>query len=472
MAKEKQHFKHPKGLWLVNTMMAIQSYASYATAGFVILFYTYSVAQGGLGLSKSDAGDLYSYLGSIGSLLPLLGAYLTDKYLGMQRAIKWGILFNSIGMLFIAFSSGNFWIFIIGTTINLCAGAFFRGNLSALVGELYTKDQATMKDAAYSLFYMFVNIGSLLGPIIGGLVYQDWGATKAADGTITKYGFSTAYLMVSVCLFITFLMFHFLAPSILGDTAKYPVGKNKNETPEENKEDLKLTKYDKKRFVAMAIIFIFSSIFWSAYFQTQSTITLMTDELVNLNIFGFNMPLTWLISFNGFLCIVLAPAFGWYWVRRAESAKGDWHVGTKMALGSLLTAGGFYMFVLGMRSLGGVVDGSVKMHLGYVLAGYFILTLGELLISPIGMALFSKLMPKRFAAMSMAIWYFTYVVSTWVSGQAVGLTESLGYEQVLFAITVVMVVLGVIMFVITKPLEKLMALDMLGKEHEEEAKEA
>lgn len=229
MKSSTTKFKHPKGLWLVNAMMAIQSYASYATSGFVILFYTYSVAQGGLGLGKSAAGDLYAYLGTIGSLLPLVGAYLTDKYLGMQRAIKWGILFNSIGMIFIAFCSGNFWLFIIGTTINLCAGAFFRGNLTAIVGELYTSDQSSMRDAAYSIFYMFVNIGSLLGPIIGGLVYQDWGATKAADGTITRYGFSTAYLMVSICLFITFLMFHFFAPKYLGDTAKYPVGKNKNE---------------------------------------------------------------------------------------------------------------------------------------------------------------------------------------------------------------------------------------------------
>lgn len=465
--KEKSKFKHPKGLWLVNAMIAIQSYASYATSGFVILFYTYAVSQGGLGLSKSDAGDLFAYLGTIGSLLPLAGAYLTDKYLGMQRAIKWGILFNSIGMVFIAFSSGNFWFFVIGTTVNLCAGAFFRGNLTAIVGELYTKDQVSMKDAAYSLFYMFVNIGSLLGPIIGGLVYQDWGATKAADGTITRYGFSSAYLMVAACLFVTFLLFHIFAPRLLGETAKYPVGKNKNETAEENKEDLKLTKYDKGRFVAMAIIFLFSTVFWSAYFQTQSTITLMTDELVNLNIFGFNMPLTWLISFNGFLCIVLAPIFGWYWVKRAESAKGDWKVGTKMSLGIIFTGAGFYIFVLGLRSLGGVVDGSVKMHLGYILAGYFILTIGELLVSPIGMALFSKLMPKKFSAMSMAIWYFTYVVSSWVSGKTVGLTESLGYEQVLMYIAIIMGVLGVVMFVITNPLEKLMSLDMLGREHEE-----
>ena len=179
MSKQKDKtLKHPVGLWLINTMMAIQSYASYATSGFLILFYTYSVEKGGLGLDKTFAGDVMAYLGTLGSLLPLLGAYLTDKYIGMQRAIQFGILFNSIGTLFTAFANGRFYVFLTGVIINSIAGAFFRGNLSAMVGELYDDKQVTMKDAAYSLFYMFVNIGSLLGPIIGGLIFQEWGATK------------------------------------------------------------------------------------------------------------------------------------------------------------------------------------------------------------------------------------------------------------------------------------------------------
>ena len=476
MSKQKDKtLKHPVGLWLINTMMAIQSYASYATSGFLILFYTYSVDKGGLGLDKQFAGDVMAYLGTIGSLLPLLGAYLTDKYIGMQRAIQFGILFNSIGTLFTAFAHGRFYVFLTGVIINSIAGAFFRGNLSAMVGELYDDKQVTMKDAAYSLFYMFVNIGSLLGPIIGGLIYQEWGATKNADGSIAVYGFTPAFLMVSICLFITFLMFTFGKDKLLGDAGRYPVGKNKHETAVENKEDLKPSKYDKGRSYAAVVIFAFSCIFWSAYFQTQTSITLMTDELVDLNVLGFQMPITWLVSFNGFLCIVLSPLFGWYWMKRAEK-NNDWRVATKMGWGMVLTGLGFACFVLGLRSLGGVLDGSVRMSIWYVLVGYFVLTVGELLVSPIGMALFSKLLPKKYAAMSMAIWYFTYVVSSWISGKTVGWTETWGYERVLSVITIIMVVLGVLLFAIGKPLENMMALDKLGKEHEEEetleAKEA
>ena len=476
MSKQKDKtLKHPAGLWLINTMMAIQSYASYATSGFLILFYTYSVEKGGLGLDKTFAGDVMAYLGTLGSLLPLLGAYLTDKYIGMQRAIQFGILFNSIGTLFTAFANGRFYVFLTGVLINSIAGAFFRGNLSAMVGALYDEKQVTMKDAAYSLFYMFVNIGSLLGPIIGGLIFQEWGATKNANGEITRYGFTPAFLMVSICLFITFLMFTFGKNKLLGDVGRYPVGKNKHESAAENKADLKPSKYDKGRSYAAAIIFVFSCIFWSAYFQTQTTVTLMTDELVDLNVLGFQMPITWLVSFNGFLCIVLAPAFGWYWMKLAEK-NNDWRVATKMGWGMILTGLGFVCFVLGLRSLGGVVDGSVRMSIWYVLAGYFVLTVGELLVSPIGMALFSKLLPKKYAAMSMAIWYFTYVVSAWISGKTVGWTATWGYETVLGVIAIIMGVLGVLMFAIGKPLENMMALDKLGKEHEEEetleAKEA
>ena len=344
-----------------------------------------------------------------------------------------------------------------------------------MVGELYDDKQVTMKDAAYSLFYMFVNIGSLLGPIIGGLIFQEWGATKNANGEITRYGFTPAFLMVAICLFITFLMFTFGKDKLLGDAGRYPVGKNKHETAEENKADLKPSKYDKGRTYAAVVIFAFSCIFWSAYFQTQTTVTLMTDELVDLNVLGFQMPITWLVSFNGFLCIVLAPLFGWYWMKLAEK-NNDWRVATKMGWGMILTGLGFVCFVLGLRSLGGVLDGSIRMSIWYVLAGYFVLTVGELLVSPIGMALFSKLLPKKYAAMSMAIWYFTYVVSAWISGKTVGWTETWGYEKVLGVIAIIMGVLGVLMLAIGKPLENLMALDKLGKEHEEEetleAKEA
>ena len=165
MKKNSEKFKHPSGLWLVNVMIAIQSYASYATSGFLILFYTYSVEQGGLGLDKTFAGDVMAYLGTIGSLLPLLGAYLTDRYIGMQRAIQFGILFNAIGTLFTAFAHGRFYVFLVGVIINSIAGAFFRGNLSAIVGELYDEKQVSMKDAAYSIFYTLVGLSIKIGEL-------------------------------------------------------------------------------------------------------------------------------------------------------------------------------------------------------------------------------------------------------------------------------------------------------------------
>ena len=154
-------------------------------------------------------------------------------------------------------------------------------------------------------------------------------------------------------------------------------------------------------------------------------------------------------------------------MKKAEK-NNDWKVATKMGWGMLLTGLGFVCFVLGLQSLGGKVDGSIKMSIWYVLGGYFVLTVGELLVSPIGMALFSKLLPKKFAAMSMAMWYFTYVVSSWITGKTVGWTETWGYEKVLTVIAIIMGVLGVILFIIGKPLENLMALNKIGKEDEEE----
>ena len=460
MAKEKQKFHHPKGLWLTNIMIAIQSYAGYALAGVGILFYTLPVEQGGLAMSKAEAGHFISIVGLIGSFAPLLGAWLTDKFLGMQRAILWGILFNSIGYGFIAYSSGHVMYLYIGMAINIIAGSFYKGNVTALVGELYSKDQVSAKDAAYSLFYMAVNIGSLIGPIIGGFVYQDWFSVKDGSGKITLYGFREGYLMIGISLFITFVLFLLLAPKWLGETAKYPVGKHKEDgkVVDHKEERQPLTKKDYNRIIAMVIIFAVASIFWTAYFQTSASVSLMTYELVNLNVFGYNIPVTWMTSYNGLLCIILAPLLGMYWVRKGQQNK-DWTVGSKMGLGMIFTGLGFYIFVLGLKSLNGVVDGSVKMSLWYLIGGYTILTVGELLISPIGMALFSKLAPEKFAATAMSVWYLTYAVSGYASGELVAYTETLGYEKVLLYIAIVVIVLGVALLLIKGLLENLMGLE-------------
>ena len=292
-------------------------------------------------------------------------------------------------------------------------------------------------------------------------------AVRAADGTVVTYGYKYAYLMGAVGMILTFIFLIVFMPKWLKDVGKYPEAKKIKERPAEEKP--KLTDVDKKRMVAMAIIFLFVVFYWSAYFQTQSTLTVFTYDLVNLNLFGFAIPVSWMISFNGVLCIILSPLMGMYWVKRSQTAKGDWKVSTKMATGMIITGIAFFILLLGLRTLNGVEDGSVKMNISFMLISYTILTVGELLVSPIGMALFSKLTPVRYSSMGMSVWYLCYFFSNIASGKLLGVTEVWGYGKILILIGGVLVVSGAIMFIIAPMLERLMAMDKLQAEEEKRA---
>lgn len=453
---------HPKGLLIACVATGMSSYVRYAIVGFSVLFYTLSVKEGGLGLDRETAGSIIAISGSIASVIPLLGSVITDRFLGIQRGMAMSFLLSGIAYMFYFLFAPNVPMIIVGLTINVIASAFMNNNVTAIVGMLYSNKNLTKKDAAYSIFYMAVNIGAMLGPIIGGMITDKWMAVRAADGTIVTYGYKYAYLMGAVGMILTFIFLIVFMPKWLKDVGKYPEAKKIKEQPAEEKQ--KLTDVDKKRMVAMAIIFLFVVFYWSAYFQTQSTLTVFTYDLVDLNLFGFAIPVSWMISFNGVLCIILSPLMGMYWVKRSQTAKGDWKVSTKMATGMIITGIAFFILLLGLKTLNGVEDGSVKMNISFMLISYTILTVGELLVSPIGMALFSKLTPVRYSSMGMSVWYLCYFFSNIASGKLLGVTEVWGYGKILVLIGGVLVVSGAIMFIIAPMLERLMAMDKLQAE--------
>lgn len=150
--------KHPKGLHLVNITTVMQNLYAYGIIGFLILFFTTGTAEGGLGLEKGFAVTLYGYYGAAGYMMALLGGWLADKYLGLQKSIILGTLFSCFGYIALYFSTGALWTVIASLALLLVAAGIGKGNISAMVGALYERDQVTMKDAAYSIYYMAINI--------------------------------------------------------------------------------------------------------------------------------------------------------------------------------------------------------------------------------------------------------------------------------------------------------------------------
>lgn len=453
-------FKHPKGLKLANICIALQSFAGYAVVSFMILFFTAKVDQNGLGLSVQKATGMLGLYAGLGYMTPLIGGWITDKFLGLQKGILLGAILAFAGYVALFFSTSSVASVWLGLGIMIISGGFFKGNISALVGELYTKDELSKKDAAYSYFYMAINLGSLLGPIIAGLITDKWFATLNSSGEIISYGYRYGFLLSAAMMLITFLVFLFLAPSWLKEVGKKPASViAKEEEAAENVSSKQMTEVEKKRLVAMVIIFVFVILFWAAWFQTQSSFALLSDKLVNRKVFGMTIPVPWLTSFNGILCVVLSPVLGGIWVRLSKTKRGDLSIPTKMGLGMILSGLAFVVLILGIKTLGGVVDGSVKMSLAFLLIAYFILTVGELFLSPIGMSMFNKLAPSKYASLAMGAWYLCFFFANIISGKVAGFTASLGYSEVFAYIAAIVIVFGVILILLRKLLNNLMALD-------------
>lgn len=458
--------KHPIGLWLVNVSIALQSYCGYAFSSVFILFLTADVSANGLGLSVAKASSIIGLYTAVNYMGSILGGWITDNYLGIQKSLILGSILTALGYLTLFFvkpSIGGIWT---GLFVLILAGMFFKGQISNLVGSLYDQDDLTRKDAAYGLFYMAINIGSFFGPIFSGLIADKWFAEISATGDILSYGYRYIFLMAAIVMFVVAIFIAVMSPKWLGEVGKHPVNKKSKKSSSaaaEHVEHQPLTKIEKNRIIAMAVLFVFVVLFWAAWFQTQTSFSILMNDLVDRNLGGFTVPVPWLVSFNAILCVTFSPILANLWLKLEKSEKGDLPIPTKMALGMILTAGAFIVLIFGIKTLGGVLDGSAKMSLAFVLLAYLLLTLGELCISPIGMAMFNKLAPVRYGSLAMGAWYLSNFFANLLSGKLAGLTESMGYSQIFATISGVLIVFAVMLFILRKKLVNLMALDEFKK---------
>ena len=463
MSTEK--VKHPKGLWLANIATGVQSHCGYAFSSIFILFMTADVAQNGLGLSVAKASSIIGLYTAINYMGSIFGGWITDNYLGIQKSLILGSFLNGLAFIVMFFAPATVAGIWSGLIILIVAGMFFKGQIGALIGSLYGPTEFTRKDAAFALYYMAINIGAFFGPIISGLIADKWFAEIAATGEIVSFGYKYVFLMNGILMIGVSIFIFLTAPKLLGDVAKYPVnGKGaakaaKEAGKKEVVEHQPLTQTEKKRILSMVILFVFVVLFWSAWFQTQSSFSILMNDLVQREYGSFTIPVPWLVAYNSILCVIFAPLMAKLWLKLGQSKRGDLSIPTKMALGMLFTAGAFVILIIGINTLGGVVDGSKKMSLIFVLVAYLALTIGELCISPIGLAMFNKLAPVRYGSLAMGAWYLSNCFANLISGKLSGLTSTMGYVQIFGSISAVLIVFALMLLILRKGIVKLMALD-------------
>lgn len=489
---------HPKGLYLLFLTEMWERFSYYGMRAIFVLYMTKMLLMG-----DAEASTIYgSYTGLV-YLTPLLGGYLSDRFLGNRRSIEIGGLLMALGqftMFFSAASTGGLAITLmwIGLTMLIIGNGFFKPNISTMVGQLYPKGDRRV-DSAFTIFYMGINLGAFIAPLVCGTLAEKvdfkWGFLAAGIGMLiglatfitqkhkfliddqkqpigmptNKFGIKEVGMVLGSIALIFFLMnFKTMFGSDL-DIVGYLIYGAMIVMPLIILTDKSLTKDERDRIIVIFILAFFVIFFWSAFEQAGASLTIFADRNTDRNIFGWEMPTSYFQSVNALAILALAPIFSGLWLtlgrRNAEPSSPK-----KMALGLLLIAVGYAVIAFGVN---GISD-TARISMFWLIGLYVIHTMGELCLSPIGLSMVSKLAPLRFSSLLMGTWFlanaaankFAGTLSALIpgggeSGEGAKTTSFLGFEIAnlydFFLVFVVMCgVAALILFGLSRWLEKKM----------------
>lgn len=506
---------HPKGLYVLFATEMWERFNYYGMRAILVYFMTQAL------LFKTDfSNNLYGSYISLLYLTTLVGGYIADRYWGNKRSILIGGLVMATGELILFICACIYdssrdlatILFFSGLGFMIAGNGFFKANISSLVGQLYPKGDLRV-DPAYTIFYMGINLGATFGPILCGYfgdtgdpsdfkwafliagsgmvisviiqkIYHDK-YVRSPQGTILgltpgtdtpdkdptlpassyvksppKIWLKPAFMIMGMLAFAALMigviyldsqynyLFYLIVTSFI--FIIYFILADKS-----------LTKEERQRIWVMIIIAFFVVFFWGAYEQTGSTLALFARDQTDRNILGWMMPASFFQSFNSAFIIVFAPIFAWMWLKMGKKQPAT---PTKMGIGLVLLALGFWWIAFGIQS----ASGGQKVSMIWLTGLYLLHTWGELCLSPIGLSLFNKLSPLKFASLLMAVWFLGNAGGNKLAGVLGALypeggqtTNFIGYQMNnlfdFFMLFVFMAgVAGVILLLLSKKLQKMM----------------
>lgn len=422
--------------------------------------------------SESDALHIYAVYTGLVYLTPLIGGYLADRFLGSQKAIFIGGLTMMIGHFLMAFP--NFLYLAIGMLI--IGNGYFKPNISSLLGRLYRLDDVR-RDSGFSIFYVGINLGAFLAPLIVGYVGEtiNWhygfaiagfgmlagliqfyiGQNKIIKEDISSqskklnpadWGIITLVSLINLPLIIVILelnqiindfFFEILAILIIL-IFFYFITK---------KKQLLTVKKDIKRIAYIGILSIFVIFFWVGFEQAGGSLTLFANNSVDRNFLGFVIPASFFQSINPLIIILIGPMIANFWLS-VDRSKNKINTSQKMGLGLLLLASGFFLIMLVNNS------SETSISLWWLVGVYFLHTMGELCLSPIGLSMVSKVSPKKIASLMMGFWFLSSAVANFTAGKLPAILESNNLDLFTF-LSVSSLVAGLVLIFISSFMEKL-----------------
>ncbi len=392
--------RQPPGLFLLFAVEMWERFSYYGMRAILVLFIADS-ARGGLGWSQASASRLYGFYGFCAYAFPLLGGYLADRWLGTHRALVIGAVIISAGHFSLAVPSQT--TFFIGLGLVAIGTGFFKTNASTMVGQLYKQGDGR-RDGGFTIFYMGVNVGALLGQFVCGYFgeSQRWG---------WHYGFGAAGVGMLCGLGLYLRLRHKYLAGI-GDAPNRALAAAQHESTGTLSHD------ERRRLAALLILIGFTIPFWMAFEQAGSSMNFFAADHTDRTLWGYTFPASWLQSVNSAVLIATAPLFAGMWTALARRGRAP-STPTKMIIAMVMMAGGFLFMVEGARRS----DGGALVSPFWLCAAYAMHTFGELCLSPVGLSLVTKLAPLKFASLLMGVWFFATAISEFLAGHLASLTD-------------------------------------------------
>lgn len=267
---------HPKGLYLLFFTEMWERFSYYGMRGILILYLTKSLMEGGLGIDPQQATLIYGFFTGFVYFTPLIGGWLADNYIGQRKAITIGGVIMMIGQLVLFMLNTQTGLYI-GLLLLIIGNGFFKPNISTLVGGLY-KDGDPRRDSAFSIFYMGINLGAMIAPLLIGVLTDDIFSTKDGSGKIISYGYRYGFLAAGIGMFLGQILFNTLATKYLGTLGVEPAAKNKNKIVETENKLPEDPKAERQRITVIFVFFFFAIFFWAGFEQAGSSLSLYTDK--------------------------------------------------------------------------------------------------------------------------------------------------------------------------------------------------
>ena len=426
-------FSHPRGLSTLFFTEMWERFSFYGLKALLILFMTAAVTQGGLGFTDQRAGNVIGWYGFGVHASAIVGGLLADKVFGQYRSVLLGGIIIALGHFSMAIPTVP--TFYLGLCLIVVGTGLLKPNASTMVGALYDDDDAR-RDAGFSIFYVGINVGAFVAPLIVGTLGQ-------------KVNWHVGFACAGVGMVIGLIQYVAGKPRLLPALTR--LGQTDQHAAPSTEPWWRFTRDEWGRVAAIGVLFVFSSVFWGAFEQAASSLNLFADRLTNNTAFGYKFPSTWYQSLNSmFMILGLAPLIGWIWVRMGSRQPSS---PVKFALGLVFVGLGFALIVPAAKM---AQERGMLVSPWWLIGLYFLHTVGELCLSPVGLSIVTKLAPPRIVGAMMGLWFLSIAVGNKLAGMAGGLFETLPLPQLFGAVALTTFVAAGILLLVTRPIQRLM----------------